>query len=586
MKLSRVILLSLFVPFTSLSAADYDVYVLTGQSNSLGTTGGGEIDWTPGEHPGDVDTAFFWSNVSPTSRDPDRVTLYGDSGGRTISLRMQQGDGGQNARFWGPEFGFARTMFDAGRRNVLIVKAPRGGGGNSFWIRGSGHMYAHVVDAVRDATDELVDDGHTFAVRGLLYLQGESDSSAEASVTGDRLRDLLRNLREDLPNAAQMHAVVGGIAADGSAKDVVRQGQRALATENADFEYFSNLDLRGQLYDSLHFDKVAKLTVGERFARTFLAHDGEIAVVENASFSTVVSDAESAAVVFEDYVPDTNGAANGVVLEAAGVFRGFVDGRAGGVPVGLVVEGAAGSVVFADYRSSVATSDIAVGPFGNPAYPDSGREVTIRFVDPLDLSRPASVSGVAFRFGATNQADKVTVSFRDLQDRELHSTATVPVEPFGARAFVLKPPSDGGESPNGLIHSIRFRTNGPQGELWVLGSFDDQSEESVDIAFRGFAIRAPAGSVRPGDANLDGAVDVSDAIFSITMLFLDAALSLPCDGASPQDPGNRALLDVNGSGVVDLSDPVFLLQYLFHAGGPPVLGVDCIAIEDCQSACN
>jgi hypothetical protein len=92
--------------------------------------------------------------------------------------------------------------------------------------------------------------------------------------------------------------------------------------------------------------------------------------------------------------------------------------------------------------------------------------------------------------------------------------------------------------------------------------------------------------VRPGDANLDGAVDVSDAIFSITMLFLDAALSLPCDGASPQDIGNRVLLDVNGSGVVDLSDPVFLLQYLFHAGGPPVLGVDCIAIEDCQSACN
>jgi hypothetical protein len=56
-----------------------------------------------------------------------------------------------------------------------------------------------------------------------------------------------------------------------------------------------------------------------------------------------------------------------------------------------------------------------------------------------------------------------------------------------------------------------------------------------------------------GDANADGAVDISDAIAILGFLFLGTPNSLPCKVAA----------DTNDSEGVDLSDSVFLLNYLF-----------------------
>jgi uncharacterized repeat protein (TIGR03803 family) len=61
-------------------------------------------------------------------------------------------------------------------------------------------------------------------------------------------------------------------------------------------------------------------------------------------------------------------------------------------------------------------------------------------------------------------------------------------------------------------------------------------------------------AARPGDANNDGSVDVSDAFYLINALF--------AGGPSPFAGG-----DVNGDGSVDLADVFYLINYLF-AGGP------------------
>ena len=50
-----------------LPAAHVDLYVLTGQSNSLGTTAGGEADVSPGIDPADAQVKFFWSNRATSS---------------------------------------------------------------------------------------------------------------------------------------------------------------------------------------------------------------------------------------------------------------------------------------------------------------------------------------------------------------------------------------------------------------------------------------------------------------------------------------------------------------------------------------
>jgi hypothetical protein len=246
------------------------LFVLTGQSNSLGTTADPkETDITPGADPLDVKVPFFWSNRSTRSGDGPAV-MIGDSGGRITTLQAQQGEGASKL-FWGPEMGFGRRLAQAGVTNLLIVKASRGGGGNGFWMKGSAndHMYRHVVETVKQAVKALP-PGTEFEIEALLYVQGESDGDVEAAAAGERLRLLADNLRNDLPQAKNMKVLIGAIAAPSARRDLVRRQQAALPAADPRFLYVDTLDLRTSLYDNLHFNKAGKLEVGKRLADAWL----------------------------------------------------------------------------------------------------------------------------------------------------------------------------------------------------------------------------------------------------------------------------------------------------------------------------
>ena len=270
MKLRKIPLLAaaLATMLCPARAAHYKVFVLTGQSNSLGTTNGAEADVSPGIDPADSRVKFFWSNVA------DATSSIGNSGGAFTALQAQQGGYyAGSSTHWGPEIGFARTLVRAGVENVAIIKASRGGGGNTNWSKAAGgHMYGLVVNTVTAATQALSANGDTFEIAGLLYLQGESDTAAEADIAGSRFQELVDSLRGDLPNASAMKAVIGGIAAPGTTRDTVRARQEALAAASSTIDYFPNLDLQSQVTDGLHFNKAAKLRVGERFAQAFFAN--------------------------------------------------------------------------------------------------------------------------------------------------------------------------------------------------------------------------------------------------------------------------------------------------------------------------
>jgi len=63
---------------------------------------------------------------------------------------------------------------------------------------------------------------------------------------------------------------------------------------------------------------------------------------------------------------------------------------------------------------------------------------------------------------------------------------------------------------------------------------------------------------RRGDANADGAMDLSDAVAILSFLFLGTG-DLPCRDAA----------DVDATGFLELTDAVYLLQFLFLSGLPP-----------------
>lgn len=71
---------------------------------------------------------------------------------------------------------------------------------------------------------------------------------------------------------------------------------------------------------------------------------------------------------------------------------------------------------------------------------------------------------------------------------------------------------------------------------------------------------APIDAFLRGDANSDGGVDVSDAVFVLAGLFIPGA-----------DPGSCLdAVDTNDDGLADVSDAVFLLASLFLPGAPPL----------------
>jgi len=63
---------------------------------------------------------------------------------------------------------------------------------------------------------------------------------------------------------------------------------------------------------------------------------------------------------------------------------------------------------------------------------------------------------------------------------------------------------------------------------------------------------------RRGDANGDGALDISDAVRALLGLF---------SGISP--PACLDVLDTNDDGAVNITDPIALLEHLFRGGAPP-----------------
>jgi hypothetical protein len=251
------------------------IFVVTGQSNSLGTTADpNETDITPGADPRDAGIPFFWANRSTRAGDGPAV-MIGSSEGKIKTLQAQQGEG-VSKLFWGPEIGYGRRLAAAGMTRFVIVKASRGGGGNGFWLKGSlnDHMYRHVIDTVTQAVAALP-KGSEFEIAALLYVQGESDNADEAAASGERLRRLADNLSRDLPHAGQMKVLIGGIAAANTNRDTVRAGQSALPAADPRFAYIDTVDLRPALYDNLHFNKTAKLEIGKRLAEEWLKWEQE-----------------------------------------------------------------------------------------------------------------------------------------------------------------------------------------------------------------------------------------------------------------------------------------------------------------------
>lgn len=294
-----------------LSAKTLHVYVLTGQSNSLGAVKGSPASAELQEQYSTAHTSNIqmWNgNVNKGRLYYDPCNLYEPNRAWT-TVAPQKPDGSlySNTPCMGPEYGFSYMMTKKGWQvnegsSIAIVKSSLDGGGNNYWLAHSSdsHLrenpnqatpfYNQILDTVKEALNALDANAYdSIELSGLLYLQGESNNAAEANAAASRYSDLLVNLKTDL--AAQGydadvlskltvpfdHHVAGQSATwTGNAPDsgatpttVTAKNLYALSQSREDVGWIFTRDLTkitsGDT-QGVHYDGKSQITIGARYA--------------------------------------------------------------------------------------------------------------------------------------------------------------------------------------------------------------------------------------------------------------------------------------------------------------------------------
>lgn len=245
---------------------DYDVYLIGGQSNADGRglvsdlTGPLAV-WNQPQN----NVRIFYAN--PGTNTTFSFTPQYETGWQILAPGFSVPPGFSGAfpsGDFGPELSFARTLADAdSTRHVVLIKVTKSGVNlYSNWKPTSGYMYMTYTNTVRKALAALVSEGSTYTLRGMIWHQGESDTSgtAETSYETNMVR-LISSVRGFL-GVTNLPFVVGEIATNKS--DIVRAAEYNLG-QTIPYVGFASSDGL-QTFEGTHFISPDVLELGRRFA--------------------------------------------------------------------------------------------------------------------------------------------------------------------------------------------------------------------------------------------------------------------------------------------------------------------------------
>ena len=310
MKFSSLYRSLLFIPITAafIGAAEaktLQLYILTGQSNSLGAVKGSPASAELLEqYRSDGSTKFWHNNFNKiTGSSVDCNPPASSSWGSVVPQVC--GTESSNYNCMGPEYGFAAMMErkgwslggpGSGHADMGIVKAALDGGGNSYWNKGT-NAYNAIVETVRKACENALANGYDkVEIMGVMYLQGESNTVTDSSNAANSFLTFLDNLQGDLardgvdtgPLAAHQAIlgeqakwgttnvtnaetgdVTGGFNGNEGSSGTTRDQQEALARANDNMGWVPTRDLaKITSGDSMgvHYDGKSQITIGARYA--------------------------------------------------------------------------------------------------------------------------------------------------------------------------------------------------------------------------------------------------------------------------------------------------------------------------------
>ena len=241
MKKSAVSLLMVVCAASISIAEELDLFILAGQSNAQGFQG--DAMHYP-QDPDELDKTirFYWVTPGHSSSEGKWTTLKAQGG------RFEKGH-------FGPEVTFARSLKMAGY-NPVIFKYSRGSSSlRTDWKGpGDGRMYDQMVKEFGSALALLKKKGHHVNIRGLIWIQGESDAQTleRAKAYKGRLKTLIDDLRKNVTQKPDLLVVLGVDEQHSWVRSnpQVVQAQQALAEEDEHIVFTTMMGL--EKADSTH----------------------------------------------------------------------------------------------------------------------------------------------------------------------------------------------------------------------------------------------------------------------------------------------------------------------------------------------
>lgn len=295
---------------------DIDVYLIAGQSNGVGYTAvdseseQAEIAKDERYRNGFDDVMYYgYVECNKDTTLPANIALRSvklgkgaDSQGKTRETKYET---------FGPELGMAKYFADNGiaNTNYGIIKYAAGGTaiydeftsnmGSQYgnWMspslvakygKGSatltGLCYANFLTTVRQGLKAYKDNGYNPVIKGLAWMQGESESQSAnnskryaellSTMIADMRKDLTeisgQNLSELLTVAAKIPSKYKDVVSSAAYVDVVRAQMDAVAENDADVITIDNDFVTLPGTDNHHYNVPDMLQVGHNFAEAFI----------------------------------------------------------------------------------------------------------------------------------------------------------------------------------------------------------------------------------------------------------------------------------------------------------------------------
>ena len=264
-----------------------DVYLIMGQSNASGNS--------------------LWNFLE--TKDPEAYAKFSTTGTENVLLSydnyIKKGDGFAPTRFgmaddyhgtdgkFGPEIGIADVLSTKQETSYLIKAAYSGSPLSWEWLTYEGErywLYEHMIDFIISELSYLKEEGKNPTIKGLFWMQGESDSqNYDMSIMYKEHELLFFNyLQEDLSDYIHDEMLI--VDAHISARcpiwtnyGIINQGKteisdilsnhRYLTTNGEDDLLILNKDETGEEEgDSAHFESKGMLDLGRKAGRLFLEH--------------------------------------------------------------------------------------------------------------------------------------------------------------------------------------------------------------------------------------------------------------------------------------------------------------------------